>query len=77
MSKKNKDMKEVVQMAEVEPKAESKVVPVKRALSVWRKKNPSRAMFLEDAEAVELFVKRSIPSLEATQEEFDAVFSKY
>lgn len=54
-----------------------KKVQLKRALSLWRKRNPQRAMFLEDAEAVELFVKRLIPSLEATQEEFDKVFEKF
>lgn len=56
---------------------EPKRVQLKRALSVWRKRNPQRAMLVEDVEAVELFVKKYIPGLNATQDEFNKVLEKF
>lgn len=50
---------------------------MKRALERWKKRNPFRALAMEDYEAVELFVKKYIPSLIATQREFDDIFKKY
>lgn len=60
-----------------EEKPQVRLVPLKRALSVWRKKNTHKGQFLEDAEAVELYVKKYVPSLEASQEEFDELFKNY
>lgn len=71
------EKKEVVEKKVKKPQPPVKQVPMKRALSLWRKRNPQRAMFFEDIEAIELFVKRHIPSLVSTQNEFDKVFEKF
>lgn len=76
MAKKRTEIEEV-QLQMDEETSESKGIPLKRALSVWRKRNPYKGQFLEDSEAVELFVKKYVPSLEATQEEFDELFKQY
>lgn len=52
-------------------------LPLKRALKIWKNANPQKAMFFEDEEAVQMFAKRLIPTLESTQEEWNKVFEKF
>ena len=47
------------------------------ALSRYRKKQPERARVMHDIEAVKSFVKKQLPSSEASQEEFNKIFDKF
>jgi hypothetical protein len=72
---------EVIQEGEIkENLKESEMVQkieFHKALRIFRKKNISKAKDLEDAEVVRLFVIKYIPSLLATQEEWNEILKKF
>jgi len=59
------------------PQTAGKQVEFKRALVNYRRKYIEKAHLMMDKEAVMLFVKKRMPSLEASQENWDELFKKF
>lgn len=54
-----------------------KKIDLDRAIKYFKQDNPEKAKFMQDKEAIKLFVIKFIPSLKALREEFFKILEKY
>ena len=77
-------MKKVIIKKEVVEKKKSKKVSKKvekisidQAIRMFKAAFPEKAVFMEDAEAVKIFIKKRLDSSEATKKQFFDILKRY
>ena len=75
MAKKKKD--KIVIKEEIIVEKKEKLIDLDRAVKYFKKEYPQKGLYLDDKEALGLFVKKYIPSLLATKEKYFDILRKY
>lgn len=64
-------------LVETQNEVKSDTLDFRKALNLYKKNNPEKALLMKDIEVIKVFVTKHIPALEANENVWNRIFEKF